>query len=409
MDGTEEIDEERDTATPIPFDFPNIDEHAAAAPTDRDSNPHLRNTPARPEAQLGGPDDFVASATPKYQHSEGHWEPPVIGSYLCLANVPDNLRAQITKDPDSHLLAVIFCGGSAFRSHITDAHERVKAALADDVPPGSIQPIPVQPKDSNYGRGADNVYASPFIVLLRITNRARLPLIRQRLLGIATVPVSEEDGFAFHIIAADDPTISWTTGIYTCGSEPSTPDLEKEISHSLRAAVTEEIWRNEKLARKIDRLTQGSGRGLRERLYEVSRSVHPVWNPLMKAWVVYIRPCTTRPEAWEDFVNELRKLDLDYGYYAFASIVKKPRLGPLCTICKLTNHLHFGCSFAKGSRVFWGPRSQIKDMKTGPLARNNKRDGGGGANTSNRDQGGFNPPRGGYRGGRGGFAGRGRG
>ncbi|KAK7016020.1 hypothetical protein R3P38DRAFT_3203762 [Favolaschia claudopus] len=189
-----------------------------SVPEYRDLNPHLQKIPAREKLHLN-PLPNASGGPPKYQFSEGHWKRPVIGTNFLLDNVTERIRQQIRDDPDGHLIAALFCGGAAARDAFAEAHRWVRSHLGRR--PREL--------DKSKEKGTDTMYVGPFIVLIKILDRSRMYDIRRRLLTIGALPVSEERSFAFHIVEAVDRIVHWTAGMYSCGIDATSPEIETEM------------------------------------------------------------------------------------------------------------------------------------------------------------------------------------
>ncbi|KAJ6553357.1 hypothetical protein B0H19DRAFT_1377894 [Mycena capillaripes] len=284
---------------------------------------------------------------------------------------------------DKYVIVVVFDGGRTARANLTDFAEVVQKALADDVPADSMEMVDVPPEDKNFGANTNSsTYAPPFVLAIYVPDTA----VRTLLLTIVTCPV--DNAHAFHLVAPDPAVFPWVIGIWECGSPATNP----EVLRALRAAISLLLWEDAAIGQRIDQLMQTADtRPLIERRYELSRSVDPRWNPLMKAWVVFARPCTTDAESWDRFVAMIHGRNLHYSRFSFKPMLDPlhPKIGPICVECKNSTYFSQGCGYSKDSNPFWGPPNQINQLKEGKLARKPDNRSGQDTNRSGNNGGGY--------------------
>ncbi|KAJ7289804.1 hypothetical protein C8J57DRAFT_1459623 [Mycena rebaudengoi] len=373
------VDDGEDT---LPPGFPRLMQLAVEAPTYRDANPHVK-APA------------IAGHQPtKYQPNEGEFPRAIIALYRYLENANPDLIKSILANPQDYVFLPVINGGPVAFGNLPDLKEQILDTVLDEASGNEIKVFSLGRQDTAYGRNANatgetrTTYAPPFAWAAKVS-----PAAKARLLTVSTYAKNEE--VAFHVAPADPSLFPWVGGFWAVDDGADS----EENRQILRAALAKAIIQKAAIRLVIDRASAPyDPRPLDTRILELVRSIDPRWNPLMKAWTVFMHPCTPDARSWDTIVDAVCGLQFTRELTTFKPLLdpKKINLGPRCVLCKLECHLIQGCPFIKSGMTWWGAKDQIKHTTTGALAR------GRGAQRGGRGR----QTRGGYRGGRGG---RGRG
>ncbi|KAJ7902700.1 hypothetical protein B0H14DRAFT_2555203 [Mycena olivaceomarginata] len=357
--------------------FPPLAAHAAAAPTDAHLNPH-RLAPAAPADDPTGPADVGKVA--KMQPNTGHFPFLVISQEWVEANVHEEHRRLVRENPDQYVYAVGYNMGRHFGEKLKDQMvPALEDAISNHVNPDTTVVFRVKVADESLIA----MYDGPITLLIHVL----APLDRARLLRQHTGPANGT--FAWTFLGPEQLQLSWAALIVKSSVGGGTEGAKL----ALRGSVSEFIWKNAKIGRLIEQYTAHLDQSpLDQRRLNLSKSIECRWDDSMKAFVVYIKPCTTNAAHWLEITNALSDEELCSGYYIFTPMKSKtPFPGPRCVTCKHDTHFEFGCAVIRDS-LWWGPKGQIRDIKDGPLAtasglgrgRNATRGGRGGGNSGGR-------------------------
>ncbi|KAF7371690.1 hypothetical protein MVEN_00025300 [Mycena venus] len=95
---------------------------------------------------------------------------------------------------------------------------------------------------------------------------------------------------------------------------------------ALCAAFCLLIWNDVAIGVLINRHTWATDKSsLDERRFKLSETVDVVWKEAMKAYVVYMQPCTADATAWREIVAAICTHDLRRGHYIFKSLIPEER------------------------------------------------------------------------------------
>ncbi|KAF7330591.1 hypothetical protein MSAN_02459300 [Mycena sanguinolenta] len=358
-------------AVGVAFAFPDLLEHVRAHPTHRDENPH-REGPAAPMPDPAGPEDVNIT---RFQPNVGKFQRPVMSWDRLTDNVHDDHKALFSEQPDTHLFAVPFNGGSRMHRMLADPKNNndsdsvivaaLEKAIASLVNPVTTTVFPVcEAKEPEGGN-----YAGPIVVGIYITNREdRIRLIDQMLIAI-------DRTFAFYIVAPEHTTLAWLLTIVTTSIGGGTSGA----AQALRAALSKFIWTNTAIGIALEQLTHATDRSpLNARRYKISQTIDCVWDEASRDYTVYMKPCTSDAAQWRNFTVIVQHEKFQHAHYTFTSKINpaKERPGPRCVSCKNEDHYQPGCKTIRDPD-FWGPTTQLKDATEGLLAQTNNGGGGG--------------------------------
>ncbi|KAJ7444368.1 hypothetical protein B0H11DRAFT_2089634 [Mycena galericulata] len=173
---------------------------------------------------------------------------------------------------------------------------------------------------------------------------------------------------------------------------------------ALKAGASKRVWLGPLgpvIARAFEQATYANDpTPLAPRLLRFTQTFDVRWDPRMKAFVLYGKPCTSDAALWRKITDLISAETIVNGYFAFKPLAdtKRSTLEPRCVICKNDTHFASACSFTHDP-LWWGPTGQLSTFTEGRLAGGNGRGGRGGPRGGN----------GGNRGGNRGRGGRGRG
>ncbi|KAJ7137548.1 hypothetical protein C8R43DRAFT_608332 [Mycena crocata] len=348
-----------------PTFYPTRAQLTAEPPTAVAQNPHV-NVPAEPVHQPAGPADLTAR--PIRQPNEGNFRRAITALHKYLENADPAVAAKILARPGDWVLLPIFNGGpSAFAklSKSGDIGERILAAVAGEAGEGEIEIVSLGRADPKYKLGPDTpgTYQPPYAFAALVT-----PAAKARMRAVGTYGVDED--FAFHVAEADPLVFPWVVTMLKVQTMKLGMTMEDK-ARILRSELIDTIIQTHALRIVIDRASSPHDRRhLDVRILDFVRSIDPRWDPLMKAFTVYMQPCTPDARAWDTVVAAISALELkgDDAHFHPILVTDKVNLGPRCVLCKLECHLIQGCPFIHSGMIWWGPKDQIKNLTTGILA-----------------------------------------
>ncbi|KAJ7784839.1 hypothetical protein DFH07DRAFT_947906 [Mycena maculata] len=344
----------------------NLQELAAAVPTHRDENPH-RKVPAVVQDDPMGPEDLGKVSLTAM--NTGNYDELVCNATNAMQNLQPVILKEITDNPARHAFLMPFNGGKTLFTGIPDFSKRATDLLVSVVGNGNATVIPIGPDDPNLRTtaGVPGGYAGPLLMGIEFLDAgSRTKALAYRILAAADRTV------AFWVIPTDHFRVTWTAGIWKVsigeGSEAGRRALRHLIMELLRDDATLRRYLNQATA-AFDR------RPLDDRARHLALTADPVWNPLMQAFVLFLKPCTTNDIMWKKITDYIAGKTFAKGYYFFKPILDAHAApGPRCVLCKNDTHFASGCPFPADPE-WWGPPGQINTLTEGPLASKKKSEG----------------------------------
>ncbi|KAJ7756521.1 hypothetical protein DFH07DRAFT_959157 [Mycena maculata] len=310
---------------------------AAAKPTHRDENPH-KKVPAVVEQDPAGPEDL--NKLDMVQRNVGNFDELVMSFTKATGNARKEILAEIINNPENHTALVPFNGGKAHQIALPDFPQTATMLLESIVGKGKAFVIPVPPEDPTYGAATGN----------KALNTYTGPLM----LGVQFADADARTKAIAHHVYASAST----------ARPPSTVHLDGVNRRwlALRFAIIVIFLEDATLRRLVDQATSATDRRpLADRTLSIAETIDPQWSPLMKAWVVYVKPCMTNEAVWLKITDHLARKTFVKGYYAFKPVAEVRASGPRCVLCK--NDMHYAAD-----PEWWGPPGQISTLTEGPLA-----------------------------------------
>ncbi|KAJ7495170.1 hypothetical protein FB451DRAFT_1387229 [Mycena latifolia] len=344
------------TGPALGFIFPDIDIHAATPPTDRDLNPHTK-IPAAAQREPAGPEDI--GRVTKVQPSIGDFDRLIISQDRAEENVHADSLAIFNSAPELHLYGVLLNGGTYAFGKLHDLLEVVTNALTDMAHPQYFRVFTCDPAVAKYGPGGKTptCYAGPIIFGIQITNAAA----RQRMCEHSMCAINKT--YTFYMLGQEDFTTPWVGGMYATSVGGGTEDARI----ALCTAYSLLIWTNAATGHALTQYTWAFNKSsVDEKRYKLSQSVDVRWDPIMKAFMVYLKPCTRSAAHWHAIVDTLCGVKLRKSYFIFTPLMD-PAIGPRCIICKNDMHFASTCPLPRDPQ-WWGPPDQISGLTEGPLA-----------------------------------------
>ncbi|KAJ7188929.1 hypothetical protein C8R46DRAFT_1244158 [Mycena filopes] len=346
--------------TPTFSGFPTAAEFKAQLPTAQEENPH-KNLPA---FQPSGPDESLA--TPHIQTNTGDWVGAVMAYAKLIENMSDKAVAGIEENPDLHVLAVPFLGGTYFHKTYTAAPADLRKALTSVTGPGALIVAAPTPKDPKFGPPGDK-YTSPGTMIVRVATVE----MRKRLERYPLVPLTKSLAVRLYSVAQAKAMRSWCMALLQC----NVPGDDAEVGDALRWGIASALWTTAGLRELIVRATQpGATKIADARILDVARtiSVRYVAHDQSPFWTVYMKPCTSDYALWEEIHTYVRNMSVEDGIFSFKPLSPQPRGGAarppwLCHLCKCDDHLAYCCPFCI-ALDWWGPSALITAKTEGELA-----------------------------------------
>ncbi|KAJ7610552.1 hypothetical protein DFH06DRAFT_1308682 [Mycena polygramma] len=365
---------------------------AGELPTHRNLNPHTLVAAEPADAQPTGPADLTAA---KRQRNEGGFLATVIALHKCLKNANPSIASEILRRPRDFLILPIINGGRVAFERVPDIIDVMQDVISKEASADEIEIHALGRDDPSFGMGAGNSasYAGPFAAFAEIKS----PAAATRVLAIGTY--GHDSDVSFSVQRADPATIPWVVSMHKA-SVPKTEQAQAAACKGLRGALAAKILRTPALRILFDQSCPASDtRNLDVRLIEWVRSIESRYDPLMDAFITYMRPCTKDAVVQEGIVNALCGLELSHRFKIYEPLLKTGTAGddPRCVTCKSECHLVRGCPLLHSGRTWWGAKGQIKDLTEGRLANRGGRGGGRGGRGGRGGQG-----RGAFRGNHGG-------
>ncbi|KAJ7783499.1 hypothetical protein DFH07DRAFT_948516 [Mycena maculata] len=286
-----------DGDAPILPGLPSRNELLSQPPTHHDTNPH-GFIPITAATDPAGPNNFLAAAL-LCQPNPGNFLCSILALDKMLENVDPDIRQLILANLQEYLLLPFFNGGKEmFGRFMKDILEHVRTSLSD------ITPFDLGQEDDKYSNGP-STYAPPFTVGLHVHNPAKRELIK------ALALVASNTDYAYSI---EDPT-------YMITAPPACVLVDQASSRTDQRPLNNCLLN---LARTID-----------VRIDEVKGML-----------VVYARPATPIPSAWEPTANLIAVTAFQSRYIKFyPALYPSDVSGPRCVKCKRECHIVHGCPF----------------------------------------------------------------
>ncbi|KAJ7508052.1 hypothetical protein B0H11DRAFT_1966563 [Mycena galericulata] len=285
---------------------------------------------------------------------------PIIPDHVAFQGMSAETQKEVCENPGDYLTGTIFCGGATLFDKYTNLRGHVANAIDQLVGPGLVTVIKPQatvpdkkPRRGPRGTGKVDKFASPIVLLLRVSN----PVARAILIDQATL--AADYLLALHATPLNPALLSWAIGFFKTDIV-GPPDLVgSRLCWAVYKALTQ-ATPLPKAARLIDCLTQGQDGSALSRDQRMPnwamtldfRHIPHAENPVI---VLFAKPCTKNAAAWDEVRSELRTVYTDL-LEAFTPHANAAAGHNLCADCKLDCHPKYNCAFTARDRGWWGPK-----------------------------------------------------
>ncbi|KAJ7745694.1 hypothetical protein B0H16DRAFT_1462709 [Mycena metata] len=354
-----------------PFVLPPVETVAAAPSRNAHLCPHGK-VPAVIEPEPTGPADLLNTTTAKVQPCTGEFDFLVMAEPTLLENCHADSRKVFDQHRAQLLYVVHHNGGSFHNENLPDVLDIVREGISGHCNLATTTVFAVAAADKNYGKAPG------------VSARCAPPFITGVIEAAPLCPPGRVTSWA--LLAPEDCAIPWIANILSTSIGAGTPEAEL----ALRTAYIQIVRVHVAFGVMLNQVTWANDKcTLDERRHKLSETIQVVWNERLKAYIIYMQPCTSDVGLWRKLVSILCGQELRYSFYIFKSLIDptKNNLGPRCVLCKNDDHFASTCTLTQ-DKDWWGPQSQLSGITEGPLAPKSNRGRGRGNRGGNRGDGG---------------------